>query len=73
MLKLKVAVVAFVFLWSASGARTDEQVNKLSEEQRRWLEEEVVYIITDREKDIFLILESQEERNGFIEAFWRKH
>ena len=72
VLKLKVAVVAFVFLWSASGARTDEQVNKLSEEQRRWLEEEVVYIITDREKDIFLILESQEERNGFIEAFWRK-
>ena len=37
---------------------------------QKWLEEEVVYIITPLEKDIFLQLESDRERAIFIEAFW---
>jgi GWxTD domain-containing protein len=50
----------------------DDRVKKLSEEHRNWLERDVVYIITDREKDVFLSLGTVEERNRFIEAFWRK-
>ncbi len=45
---------------------------ELSEEHREWLEEEVVYIITERERGAFLELKSREERNVFIEAFWRR-
>jgi GWxTD domain-containing protein len=52
--------------------RADDRVKKLNEEHRNWLEKDVVYIITDREKDVFLSLETVEERNRFIEAFWRK-
>lgn len=49
-----------------------EQPGPLSESHRKWLEEEVVYIITDREKDVFGMLESVEEREHFIQAFWKK-
>ncbi|UCE43215.1 MAG: GWxTD domain-containing protein [Candidatus Aminicenantes bacterium] len=38
---------------------------------RKWLEEEVVYIITPTEKEVFLQLETDRERTQFMEAFWR--
>ena len=46
------------------------QAGELSPEHRKWLEEEVVYIITDKEKDVFLTLETFEDRERFIQAFW---
>ena len=39
---------------------------------RKWLEEDVVYIISRKERDVFLQLESDRERNIFIEAFWKQ-
>jgi GWxTD domain-containing protein len=39
---------------------------------RAWLQEDVVYIITPREKDVFLRLETDRERDLFIEAFWKQ-
>ncbi len=38
---------------------------------KKWLQEEVVYIISPKEKDIFLQLQTDREREIFIEAFWR--
>jgi GWxTD domain-containing protein len=43
----------------------------LPPQYRKWLEEEVVYIITPKEKEVFLQLESDREREIFIEAFWK--
>jgi len=37
---------------------------------RKWLEEDVLYIITDEEKRAFKNLETDEEREQFIEQFW---
>lgn len=42
----------------------------LSDEHRRWLNEEVHYIITDQERALFLSLETNAERARAIEAFW---
>lgn len=56
----------------AFGLSADKRLEKLSPEHRKWLEEEVIYIITDQEKEIFLSLNTLEERSSFIEAFWRK-
>lgn len=39
---------------------------------RKWLEEEVIYIITPKEKEVFLQLENDRERNLFIDAFWKQ-
>jgi GWxTD domain-containing protein len=50
----------------------DERLERLTPEHRAWLEEEVVYIITEPEKELFLDLETIEERDRFIEAFWSK-
>jgi GWxTD domain-containing protein len=44
----------------------------LPPQHRKWLEEEVVYIITDKEKSVFLQLETDREREIFIEAFWKQ-
>ena len=42
----------------------------LPEGYREWLEEEVLWIITERERDIFLRLQSNGQRNAFVEEFW---
>ncbi len=39
---------------------------------RTWLEEEVVYIITPKEKEVFLQLETDKEREIFMAAFWKQ-
>lgn len=44
----------------------------LSAEHKKWLEEEIVYIISDREKDAFERLQSDAEREAFIAAFWSR-
>jgi len=44
----------------------------LPPQHRKWLEEDVVYIITEKERDVFLRLETDREREIFIEAFWRQ-
>ncbi len=49
-----------------------ERLERLRPEQREWLEEIVPYIITDREEEVFLSLETFEERTRFIEVFWQK-
>ena len=53
-------------------ASADERIDKLPPEHKLWIERDVIYIITEREREVFLSLGALEERNRFIEAFWRK-
>jgi GWxTD domain-containing protein len=39
---------------------------------KKWLENDVPYIITDDEKKAFKALQTDEERENFIENFWRR-
>jgi GWxTD domain-containing protein len=39
---------------------------------KKWLDEDVVWIITDEEKAAFKQLSNDEERDSFIEAFWQR-
>jgi GWxTD domain-containing protein len=39
---------------------------------KRWLDQDVVYIITDDERDVFNQLTTPEEKDAFIEEFWRR-
>ncbi len=43
---------------------------ELASPYKKWLEEEVGYIITDEERTAFLRLTNNEEREQFIEQFW---
>jgi GWxTD domain-containing protein len=44
---------------------------QLPSQYKKWLDEEVVYIITPIERDVFLKLQTDRERDLFIDAFWK--
>ena len=48
------------------------QKPKLPENYKKWLDEEVAYIIVPMERDVFLKLQTDRERDLFIEAFWKQ-
>jgi GWxTD domain-containing protein len=51
--------------------KRDEKLRKeLETPYKKWLNEDVVYIITDEEKTAFHRLATDEEREQFIEQFW---
>ena len=52
--------------------RNDEKKLKkeLETPYKRWLNEEVGYIITDEERKVFKTLQTDDERQTFIENFW---
>jgi GWxTD domain-containing protein len=45
---------------------------ELSKPYKKWLDEDVSYIITDEERAAFRQLSNDEERDNFIEAFWQR-
>src|SRR5581483_5424007 len=45
---------------------------ELSKTYKKWLDEDVSYIISDEEKAAFKQLSNDEERDQFIEAFWQR-
>ena len=47
-------------------------LKELDNSYRKWLEEDVVYIITSEERKAFLQLSTNEEREQFIEGFWQR-
>lgn len=61
--------VSFLLAFPRQGKKSPKD---LPEKYRLWLEQEVVYIITPKEKEVYLRLESDRERNLFIKAFWKQ-
>jgi len=68
--KKKIAYFIFgcfvLSLFIAAAEKSD-----LPERFREWLEQEVVYIIAPLEKEVFLQLKTDRERDLFIKAFWK--
>jgi GWxTD domain-containing protein len=60
------AAILFFFVYNASAGAGD-----LPKHHKKWLEEEVVYIIAPVENEIFLQLKTDRERDMFIKAFWK--
>jgi len=66
------SILALLLFSAVDIFASKREAKELPESYRKWLEEEVVYIITPREKKVFLQLESDKEKNIFIEAFWKQ-
>src|SRR5437016_4455035 len=47
-----------------------QTLKELDNAYKQWLQEDVVYIITPDERNAFLQLQTNEEREQFIEQFW---
>ncbi|MEJ7713818.1 MAG: GWxTD domain-containing protein [Pyrinomonadaceae bacterium] len=45
---------------------------EINQAYKKWIEQDVAYIITSEEKNAFKKLQTDEEREQFIEAFWRR-
>ncbi len=65
-------IVLAAFTLGAVPAGQKEGKPALPDRYKAWLEEEVVYIIAPMERDVFLKLQSDRERELFIEAFWKQ-
>jgi len=75
MKRKALTIIIFLFVLSlvpVSAAQKKLKTKNLPPAYREWIEEEVVYIITQKEKEVFLQLQSDKERNIFIEAFWKQ-
>ena len=70
-LLLLVSCADFVAPVRASGGFVDKSEKALPPEYRKWLNEEVAYIIDSEERAQFLALHTNAERDSFINAFWQ--
>ena len=83
--RLAVAVLALAFATPSGLAQKskNDQGQDPSEKPRNikpelkkaykdWLDKDVAYIITDEERKAFRKLETDDERERFIEEFWRR-
>jgi GWxTD domain-containing protein len=53
--------------------QSDNQLKKeLESPYKKWLDEDVIYIISPEERHSFLHLSTNEEREQFIESFWQR-
>jgi GWxTD domain-containing protein len=64
------AVLAAVLLALAAGLAAQTKT-LLPERYHKWLDEEVAYLITAHERAVFLKLQTDRERDIFVEAFWK--
>ena len=69
-LKLGLLII-FMACFSIFLSAEKKSPKDLPQKYRKWLEEDVVYIITPKEKEVFLQLETDNERSVFMEAFWK--
>lgn len=59
------------FAW-AQGVSGEQRREEATDHFRQWLAEDVAYIITDEEAEVFQSLSSDLEKERFIEEFWRR-
>jgi GWxTD domain-containing protein len=77
MRRLAIFFTVFVFIFSIAMAQKSQKGKKGAQEQmedyfKKWLHEDVLYIITPEEADVFKKLSTLEEKENFIEQFWAR-
>ena len=81
--RLAIVLFALLSVGSVAAQRQKEQSQDPNEKARNvkpelkkaykdWLEKDVTYIITDEERKAFKKLQTDDERERFIEEFWRR-
>jgi GWxTD domain-containing protein len=67
----KLASVILLVAFALPAGAQGQGKTGLPERYKKWVDEEVGYIITRHERDVFLKLQTDRERDIFIEAFWK--
>jgi len=71
MRSIRLRSVVILLLLAAWIPASGQGQGSLPERYKKWLNEEVSYIITRHEREVFLKLQTDRERDIFIEAFWK--
>lgn len=71
MRRVLVFLLAFPLLGVSAAAQANKEFNSAAY-YKKWVDEDVVYIITDDERAVFEKLTTDEERDQFIEQFWQR-
>lgn len=78
-LALSILVLASTPIWAQPRQTSQDPMSnprnvkpELKKAYKDWLEKDVAYIITDEERKAFKKLQTDEEREQFIEQFWRR-
>ncbi len=66
------AIVFGLLAFASAAPAPTEKAPSLPKKYDAWLREEVVYIISSVEREVFLKLESDRDRDLFIEEFWKQ-
>jgi len=53
-------------------AQKNQEVTSMEEYYKKWLDQDITYIITPDERSVFENLSNNDERDQFIEQFWRR-
>ena len=61
---------ALLILSAISALSVQGQADDREDYYRQWLDQDVVYIITEDEREVFEKLSTAEEKDNFIEQFW---
>ncbi|MGA2586257.1 MAG: GWxTD domain-containing protein [Candidatus Aminicenantales bacterium] len=69
---MRLAMFALTCFLSGMLAGMQKTAPGLSQRYQDWLNKDVAYIITPVERDVFLRLQTDKERDIFIEAFWKQ-
>src|ERR1700685_488372 len=60
-------IIALFFCFHVSAASKKPE---LPEQYKKWIDQDVLYIITDEERKAFLALTTDDEREKFMDNFW---
>ncbi|MDP2914290.1 MAG: GWxTD domain-containing protein [Candidatus Aminicenantes bacterium] len=69
---VRFGILALTALLAAGIAGQQKPKPALPPTYQNWLNNEVAYIITAKERDVFLALQTDKERDIFIDAFWKQ-
>ncbi|UCC40130.1 MAG: GWxTD domain-containing protein [Candidatus Aminicenantes bacterium] len=64
--------LTLLLFFARSGEKQNEIERSLPAHYTKWLKEDVSHIITQKEKEVFLKLKTDNERDIFIQAFWKQ-
>ncbi len=68
----KMAATLLILICLPAVAEGGQKQQDNAKHYRKWLDEDVVYIISEEEKAVFLKLSTDDERDRFIEQFWAR-
>ena len=67
-----IAALSLAVLLAIASPGGAQEREPLSSQWKKWINEEVVHIISTREREAFLQLETDEQRERFVELFWEE-